>query len=665
MKTKKFRYFVGDFETTVYEQQNETEVWASALVEFNSDNVIILHSIEDTFEYICNLEGNNICIYYHNLKFDGAFWISYLIEKLNYTQAFKPNPTPANENEIIQMWDKEMPSKSFKYSISDMGQWYTITIKKGDKIIELRDSLKLLPFSVRKIGESFGTKHKKLDMDYKGFRYAGCEITDKEKEYIANDVLVVKEALEIMFKEGHNKLTIGSCCLAEFKATKHHEDYERLFPDLTKFPLNPDEYGSENADKYIRRSYKGGWCYVVKGKEDKIKKNGLTADVNSLYPSSMSSESGNIYPVGEPHFWKGNYIPEEIFKKPSYFFVRIKTRFYIKENMLPFIQIKGNLLYRGTECLETSDVYDVKNKRYLWAYKDNEGIVHDTKVTLTLTCTDFALFLDHYDAVELEILDGCYFDAEIGLFDKYIEKYKKQKLENKGALRELAKLFLNNLYGKMASSTDSSFKYAYLDETGTICYKIVTAHNKKAGYIAIGSAITSYARNFTIRAAQMNYYGPNKRGFIYADTDSIHCDLKPEELKGITVHDKNFCCWKLETYWDEALFTRQKTYIEHVTHENQKKIDKPYYNVKCAGMPERAKNYFVASMLGTYLKPEAEWDDDEKKEWKNMSEKMREWVKQKRTIKDFKRGLIIPEGKLLPKRIKGGIVLKDTSYEMR
>ena len=30
-----------------------------------------------------------------------------------------------------------------------------------------------------------------------------CNIT--EKEYIANDVLVVKEALEIMFTEGHNK----------------------------------------------------------------------------------------------------------------------------------------------------------------------------------------------------------------------------------------------------------------------------------------------------------------------------------------------------------------------------------------------------------------------------------------------------------------------------
>ena len=36
----------------------------------------------------------------------------------------------------------------------------------------------------------------------------------------------------------------------------------------------------------------------------------------------------------------------------------------------------------------------------------------------------------------------------------------------------------------------------------------------------------------------------------------------------------------------------------------------------------------------------------------------------KRTIADFKNGLKIP-GKLLPKRIKGGILLTDTYYEMR
>ena len=69
--------------------------------------------------------------------------------------------------------------------------------------------MKLLPLSVNAIGKSFDTKHKKLNMEYEGFRYAGCEITEEEKQYIANDVLVVKEALEIMESEGHLKLNIG------------------------------------------------------------------------------------------------------------------------------------------------------------------------------------------------------------------------------------------------------------------------------------------------------------------------------------------------------------------------------------------------------------------------------------------------------------------------
>jgi hypothetical protein len=73
-------------------------------------------------------------------------------------------------------------------------------------------------------------------------------------------------------------------------------------------------------------------------------------------------------------------------------------------------------------------------------------------------------------------------------------------------MRTLAKLFLNNLYGKMASSTNSSFKVAVTKEDGSIGYLNAVEHDKKPGYIPIGSAITSYARNFTIRAAQANYH---------------------------------------------------------------------------------------------------------------------------------------------------------------
>lgn len=662
MKQREYRYFMGDFETTVYKGQVNTEVWASALVELFSDKVTILHSIAETFDYLVSLNCN-VVVYYHNLKFDGAFWLSYLLVDKKFTQAYDK----IGDKETDVKWKQQfkMFNNTFKYSISDRGTWYSIIVKVKNHFIEIRDSLKLLPFSVKRIGESFGTKHKKLDMEYTGFRYAGCEITKEEQEYIANDVLVVKEALEIMFKQGHNKLTIGSCCLEEYKkicrsSLEIQLDYAEMFPNLYDFKIDKQEHKFDNAGDWLRKSYRGGWCYLVKGKENKIKTNGTTADVNSLYPSMMSSKSGNKYPIGLPKFWTGNFIPEEALKENMYYFVRIKTRFYIKDNYLPFIQVKGDLKYKGTESLETSDVYNHENDDYFPYYIDKNGNIQQAKVELTLTMTDYQLIKEHYELVDFEIIDGCYFYSMVGIFDEYINKYAKIKKESKGALRELAKLFLNNLYGKMASSTDSSFKIAYVKDDKSIGFMQVVENEKKPGYIAIGSAITSYSRNFTIRAAQKNYYGAEKRGFIYADTDSIHCDLLPQEIKGIEVDDKEFCCWKLESCWDKAIFTRQKTYIEHVTHENLIPLDesKQYNNIKCAGMPKKCKDLFEISMQGTADVNE-NWSDEEKE---FLFDKDNKPIV--RDYSDFKVGLKVPD-KLRPIRIRGGVLLVNTTYEMR
>lgn len=662
MKQREYRYFMGDFETTVYKGQVNTEVWASALVELFSDKVTILHSIAETFDYLVSLNCN-VVVYYHNLKFDGAFWLSYLLVDKKFTQAYDK----IGDKETDVKWKQQfkMFNNTFKYSISDRGMWYSIIVKVKNHFIEIRDSLKLLPFSVKRIGESFGTKHKKLDMEYTGFRYAGCEITKEEQEYIANDVLVVKEALEIMFKQGHNKLTIGSCCLEEYKkicrsSLEIQLDYAEMFPNLYDFKIDKQEHKYDNAGDWLRKSYRGGWCYLVKGKENKIKTNGTTADVNSLYPSMMSSKSGNKYPIGLPKFWTGNFIPEQALKENMYYFVRIKTRFYIKGNYLPFIQIKGDLKYKGTESLETSDVYNHENDDYFPYYIDKDGNIQQAKVELTLTMTDYQLIKEHYELVDFEILDGCYFYSMVGIFDEYINKYAKIKKESKGALRELAKLFLNNLYGKMASSTDSSFKIAYVKDDKSIGFMQVVENEKKPGYIAIGSAITSYSRNFTIRAAQKNYYGAEKRGFIYADTDSIHCDLLPQEIKGIEVDDKEFCCWKLESCWDKGIFTRQKTYIEHVTHENLIPLEesKQYNSIKCAGMPKKCKDLFELSMQGTADVNE-NWSDEEKE---FLFDKDNKPIV--RDYSDFKVGLKVPD-KLRPIRIRGGVLLVNTTYEMR
>lgn len=649
MRIRKFKTFACDFETTVYKGQEYTEVWAAACAELNTDEVNIFHSIKEQFDYFLSLNCN-VCGYYHNLKFDGSFWLSYLLIDLGFEQAYIDL---TGDGTLFKWIDtKDMKNKTFKYSISEMGQWYYIIIKVNNHIIELRDSLKLLPFSLRKIGKSFNTKHQKLEMEYTGFRYAGCTISDEEKEYISNDVLVLKEALEIIFKEGHNKLTIGSCCLSEYKKIVGNK-YDEMFPNLYNIKLDTNTHKYKTAGEWIRRSYKGGWCYLVKGKENKIFNNGITADVNSLYPSMMSSESGNRYPIGLPTFWKGNYIPTKALMPDKYYFVRVKTRFYIKKGFLPIVQIKGNLLYKSNQWLETSDYYDKVTNRYYEKYYNANGDLCNTRVELTLTMTDFELLKRHYDLVDFEILDGCYFDSKIGIFDEYIERYKKIKLTTKGAKRELAKLFLNNLYGKMASSTDSSFKIAYVKANKSLGFISVCDDSKQPGFIPVGSAITSYARNFTINAAQQNYYGVDKHGFIYADTDSIHCDLPSEEIKGIKVHDKNFCCWKLESCWDKAIFVRQKTYIEHVVAENLNLIENPYYNLKCAGMPDRCKDLFIKSMDNKEIKKEEEFTEDEK-----------QFLSTPRNITDFKIGLKVPS-KLLPKRIRGGVLLVNTTYQMR
>lgn len=647
MKHEPDRVFVGDFETTVYSGQQETEVWASALIELYSEDVKVFNSIEKTMFELLKCRGY-IVVYYHNLKFDGSFWLYYLISK-HFTHAYNPS------TEYFMDTD-DMPNLSYKYVISRQGQWYTITIKINSKlVIELRDSLKLLPFSVRKIGESFGTAHKKLEMEYVGVRHANGIITEDEEKYIKNDVLVVKEAIEIMYKDGHKKLTIGSCCLEEFKRivrTGYTRRYEELFPNLYEMPLDKETYGFDNMGSYILSSYKGGWCYLVPEKANRVFEHGTTADVNSLYPSVMSGSSSNRYPVGVPGFFhKG----EPIESPTTYYFIRIKTKFKLKEGYLPTIQLKGNPLYKSTEYLTTSDIYNKTTGKYDDYYIDIYGNPRDAIVTMTLTKTDYHIFKEHYDISYLEILSFCVFATKTAeeLFDEYISKYKLQKMKNKGALREEAKLFLNNLYGKLASTTDSSYKTVEIKDEH-LAFSIHYENEKRPGYIPIGSAITSYARAFTQRAAQINYHGVDKPGFIYADTDSIHCDLAPNEMKGIQTDDNEFLKWKLESCWDKAIFVRQKTYIERITHENLKPVEKPYYNIKCAGMNDRCKYQLNKSLLGEEIT-----EEDKKK----YNEEQIKFMSEKRELTDFKIGLQI-FGKLRPVQIKGGVVLYEDYYTM-
>ena len=204
---------------------------------------------EKTYNYFKSLDCD-IIAYYHNLKFDGSFWLSYLLVDKGFKQANKR----IGESEIKVEWlqEKYMQNNTFKYSISDKGMWYGITIKAGGHFIEIRDSLKLLPFSVKRIGQSFGTKHKKLDMEYTGFRYAGCAITPEEKHYIANDVL---EALETINNTSPTMMTqlerdeIMSMSTINSEGSEHIRKMERYVHEKKRI-------GGKTLDNDIAYAYK-------------------------------------------------------------------------------------------------------------------------------------------------------------------------------------------------------------------------------------------------------------------------------------------------------------------------------------------------------------------------------------------------------------------------
>lgn len=624
---------VGDFETVVFDGQDRTDVWASAVVPLyeaamTPEAVKVHNTIDKTFYYLLS-KNCDITIYYHNLKFDGTFWLSFF-HACGYKQA-------RNIHGFID--DKEMQPNTFKYLISDRGIWYNIIFKTvSGHLIRFLDSYKLIPLSVAVMGEAFQTEHRKTSIEYSGFRYPGGIITDEERGYIANDVLVVAESLLQFFAEGHKGTTIGTCCVNEWKKTQDKKDVEQLYKPLVGNPFPGD--GFADYDDYIREAYRGGWCYAVRTERIKKHYDGVTLDVNSLYPSVMHSDSGSYYPVGPPRYFSGELPPTFRDRKRFYWFVRFRCQFKLKRGYLPTLQIKHSAFYHPREMLESSNVF-AKGKSRSSYIRDGQRV--DIKPEMVMTCTDFDLFLDHYDVTGLEIIDTVAFHAEKGMFDEYINKYVEIKQNSSGGRRTCAKLFLNNLYGKMATSCVSSFKLVTFDKNGAPHYIDVPESNKEAGYIPIGAAITSYARNFTIRAAQANYHGEGKPGFKYADTDSLHIDLPIDQIKGVTIDSKKLLCWKIESRWAVGWFVRAKTYIE---------VSGDDWEITCAGMTAHSKAIFKAC-CGV---PTDEEFTESEREFISTHSGM--------TIENFNYGLKLP-GKLIAKQIPGGTLLIDTSFEMR
>ena len=566
--------FTADFETCTWLKE-ETYVWAYAICEIdNPDNIIIGNNIDDFITW-CS-DGKNPTCYFHNLKFDGEFILYWLFK-----------------NEFTHIKDKkDKKDKTFTTLISDMGMFYTIEVyfKVGNKSVvkcTFIDSLKILNMSVDTIAKTFGLPISKLSLDYNKPREKGYILTEEEKDYIKNDVKIVALALKTLFDEDLTKMTIGSNALNNYKEIIGKDRFNHLYTPL-----------SYEIDNDIRQAYKGGFTFLNPIYAGVDVSSGVVLDVNSLYPSVMYEKP---MPFGEPFFYEGKYEEDKVY---NLYIQMITCSFKLKKNKIPTIQIK-NSHFRENEYLTSSD---------------NEIIC------LTLTSVDLKLFLEQYDVEDLKYVCGWKFKSLTGLFTPYINKWIKVKIEstkngNKG-MRALAKLMLNSLYGKFATSQDVQSKLPYLGDDDIVHYTYSEKERKNGIYIPIGCFITAYAREKTIRTSQaIKDYSINKYGkdlYIYSDTDSIHTLLPIEELKQFCeIDDTELGKWKHEASFTKARFIRQKCYLEEI--ENEIKIT-------CAGMPKSCYDYV-------------------------------EWEK-------FKEGFSCG-GKLTFKHLRGGVKLVETEFTIK
>lgn len=433
-----------------------------------------------------------------------------------------------------------------------MGMFYTIEVffevkNKQVRKVTFIDSLKILNMSVDTIAKTFGLSISKLELDYNKPREKGYVLTEEEKAYIKNDVLIVAQALKIMFNENLTRMTIGSNALNDYKDIITLNKFNHLFTSI-----------SYEIDQDIRKAYKGGFTYLNPIYKEKDVGKGCVLDVNSLYPSVMYEKP---MPFGEPFFYEGKYEEDKVY---NLYIQMITCSFEIKKNKIPTIQIKRS------------------------HFIDNEYLTSSNGeiVCLTLTNIDLKLFLEQYDVYDLEYVCGWKFKSLTGIFNKYINKWISIKIEstkngNKG-MRTLAKLMLNSLYGKFAKSQDMQNKIPFLGDDDIIHYKYSEKTKVKGLYIPIGCFITAYAREKTIRTSQaIKDYSLQKYGkdlYIYSDTDSIHTLLPIEELSQFCdIDDVELGKWKHEATFTKARFVRQKCYLEEIDNE---------VKITCAGMPK-------------------------------------------------------------------------------
>lgn len=380
--------------------------------------------------------------------------------------------------------------------------------------IKFLDSFQITHMSLAKLAKRYCTTQKMVgDIDYTILRNAtdGKNLTDKEKKYCENDVLILCEFAEYYFNKyiSNNELIYTETSIVRHSLKKAFKEQNQITKQdiFEMYPKSFNEYLM-----YMEYLFAGGWVKSSVDAFGKILSNIKCKDITSSYPAQIAHR---YYPTSK--FKSIKIDSKQMFNNMlnRYCCILDVTLFNVKKTTIHSI-------------ISTSKIVNNDTGRIL---VDNGRIAEVEKVRLLMTELDWDIFNKFYDYDKFKIIINSFKIAVRGKLPSYVvstmldayERKEELKLQGKDYFNE--KCFVNMFYGCFVTKIH---KFNYVVKIDGQITKELNDYYKQIRSSVLspfwGIWCTSWARYQELSAVYAN-----ADCVVYGDTDSVKGHNMPDD----------------------------------------------------------------------------------------------------------------------------------------
>lgn len=311
-------------------------------------------------------------------------------------------------------------------------------------------------------------------------------------------------------RRGLCKITAGGASMEAFASGEWKWYYD-------KFPqLEPD------TKKSLHDAYIGGFMVAKEGAYSKA----IDVDCNSMYPSILRDE---WLPWGLPESYDGKYKQDD--DMPLHC-DELTFRAELKPNGYPFL-------------LDSRSVYGLNRLTSTRGY-----------ITRVLTDIDQKLLHENYEVSVYRHVRGWKFRQSKGFFRSFVDEWGELKQRETGEKRQMAKLIMNALVGKMASLPKGAVMLPMSKDGITLDWDIMQRgeSNLKTDFLPVPVWVNAYARK-----KLMTVCHANADRLLYANTDG--CILSGwEPVDSCEIHLTELGKWKIAARYEKLTILGMNRY---------------------------------------------------------------------------------------------------------